>query len=363
MSAQSPLTYAGAGVVRGDAVLGGLLEWVGRTRAFRAGGVGEDLLPVPYYASVLRLSEDLALAICTDGVGIKILIAEQLGRYDTLGIDCIAMNANDLVCVGAEPVAMVDYVGVDVADAGVLEQLGRGLHEGARQANISIPGGELAQLPEMIAGSGEGPAVDLVGACVGVLRPEELTYGQSVVPGDVVLGLPSSGIHSNGFTLARKALFERGGCALSDTVPGSSETLGEALLTPTRIYVRPILALLRSEIEVHALCHITGEGFFNLNRVAAPVGFRLDNLPEPQPIFRLIQERGGISDAEMHQVFNMGVGFCIILPTGSVEAAVALLREAGEAPLVLGSANEGGERRIALPQRGLIGREGEFRVA
>ena len=363
MSSPAPLTYAGAGVVRGDTVLGGLIDWVARTKAFRAGGVGEDLLPVNYYASVLRLTDDLALAICTDGVGSKILIAEQMGRYDTLGIDCIAMNANDLVCVGAEPMALVDYVGVDVADHDVLEQIGKGLHEGARQANISIPGGELAQLPGMITGAGEGPAVDLVGTCVGVVHPDKLNYGQNVAPGDVVIGLHSSGIHSNGLTLARRALFERGDCSLDDAVPGTDATVGEALLRPTRIYVRPILELLRSGIDIHALCHMTGEGLFNLNRVAQPVSFELDALPEPQPIFQLIQAKGGIEDAEMYQVFNMGVGFCVVVPKQEVEPAIDLLRGAGEDPLVLGRVVEGADRTIALPALDLLGRAGEFAAA
>ncbi|MBI3911136.1 MAG: phosphoribosylformylglycinamidine cyclo-ligase, partial [Armatimonadetes bacterium] len=290
---QGSLTYARAGVRPGREVLGGLLEWVNRTVAFRAGRVGEPLIPNGYFASVLRLTDDLGLAIGTDGVGSKILIAEMLGEYGTIGIDCVAMNVNDVLCVGAEPVALVDYVAVNVAEEQVLREIGRGLHEGARQADVVIPGGELAQLPEMIAGHGPGPAIDLVATCVGVVSPDRLICGQDLDRGDVILGLPSSGVHSNGLTLARRALFDRAGLSVNDRVPGTEERIGQTLLRPTRIYVRAVRALLASGVTVKAMAHITGDGFLNLTRTARPAAFAIDMLPAPPPVFELIRSAGG----------------------------------------------------------------------
>src|SRR5438874_1012489 len=204
MSTDAGLTYQAAGVAPGEGLLGGLLCWVNRTAALRP-GVGRPLVPNGYFASVVQLTEDLGLAICTDGVGTKVLVAEMLGKYDTIGIDCVAMNVNDLLCVGAEPVALVDYIATCRADAGVLAEIGEGLYEGARQANVSIPGGELAQLPEIIRGVRPDSGVDLVGTAVGVVHPDRILTGAEAAAGDAVIGLASSGIHSNGLTLARRA--------------------------------------------------------------------------------------------------------------------------------------------------------------
>src|SRR5437868_3101592 len=179
----STVSYADAGVVAAARPLSGLLSWVNRTLAFRP-DVGRPLLGIGYYANVLRLGENLGLAISTDSVGTKVLIAEMLGKYDTLGIDCVAMNANDVLCVGAEPLAMVDYVAVQEARADVLEQLGKGLYEGARLANINIPGGELAQLREVVSGVRPGEGLDLVGTCVGTVALDRLIIGQDMAPGD-----------------------------------------------------------------------------------------------------------------------------------------------------------------------------------
>src|SRR5207248_9478341 len=175
-------------------LLGGLLGWVNRTAALRP-GMGRPLLPNGYFANVVQLTEDLGLALCTDGVGTKILVAEMLGKYDTIGIDCVAMNVNDLLCVGAEPVALVDYIATARAEAGVLEEIGKGLYEGARQANVSIPGGELAQLPEIIRGAGPDSGVDLVGTAVGVVHPDRILTGARGRPGDAVIGPASTGLH------------------------------------------------------------------------------------------------------------------------------------------------------------------------
>ena len=207
------------------------------------------MLASGHYANVVRLDDRTGIALSTDGVGTKLVLAEQLGRWDTVGIDCVAMNVNDVVCVGAEPLAMVDYLAVDRADPEVAGAIGAGLARGAELAGIEIVGGELAQLGEIING------LDLAGACFGVVALDSLVTGASIEPGDPVIGLPSSGLHSNGYTLARSALAE---IPLDDERLG--RPLGDVLLEPTEIYVKPIVELLRSEVDVRGLAHITSGG-------------------------------------------------------------------------------------------------------
>jgi phosphoribosylformylglycinamidine cyclo-ligase len=274
------------------------------------------VLPLPgHYASVLRLDEHRGLALCTDGVGTKLIVADRLGRWDTVGIDCVAMNVNDLICVGAQPLAMLDYVAVPAADPQVLGELGRGLRKGAEAAGIAIPGGELAQVGEVVRG------LDLVGAAVGLLDLDAIVTGAAVEPGDPVLGLPSSGLHSNGYTLARKALAK---LSMDDARLG--RPLGDILLDPTEIYVRAVLELLGSSVQARGLAHITGGGIHNLLRLSPAVGYEIDDpLPVP-PIFGLIQELGEVSDGEMHEVFNMGCGFCCVVAAADEIVALELLR-------------------------------------
>ena len=350
------LNYSDAGVDTGLAAreVGALARVLSKTAKFRT-DVGRSVLPNGYYASALRLTDDMALGICTDGVGSKLLVAEMVGKYDTIGIDCIAMNVNDLVCIGAEPIALVDYVGVEYLQPGVMEQVAQGLLEGARQANIAIPGGETAQLPDIIRGANPGHGIDLVGTAVGVVPMDRLNDGSKCTSGDVVIGVPSSGVHSNGLTLARKALFDRGGLAPDQPVPELGCTAGEALLIPTRIYVRESLALFDAGIDVHALCHITGDGLLNLNRVAAKVGFRLDTLPEPHPVFGLIQKLGDVSTAEMYTVFNMGIGLCAVVPPADADRACEIL-----GGTVIGAIVDGPEKRVELPGPGISGTGSHF---
>ena len=252
---------------------------------------------------MIRIGENLGIALSTDGVGTKLQVAEQVGRFDTVGIDCVAMNVNDVICVGATPLAMLDYIAIEKADVAICAEIGRGLARGAELANIEIPGGELAQLGDMVRG------FDIAGACFGTVSLDAIIDGSRVEPGDVVIGLPSSGIHSNGYTLARSALE---GIPLEDDRLG--RPLGEVLLEPTEIYVRAVLDLVASEADVRGLAHITSGGLENLLRLAADVGFEIDSpLPVP-PVFDLIAERGGVGKAEMYEVFNMGCGFCCVVP-------------------------------------------------
>jgi phosphoribosylformylglycinamidine cyclo-ligase len=309
--------YAKAGVDQGaaDSAVAALVGALGSIELGRP----SRQVPLPgHYASVIRIDERTGVALSTDGVGTKLLVAEQLGRFDTVGIDCVAMNVNDVICVGAEPLAMLDYIAIERADPEVCEQIGVGLARGAELAGVEIPGGELAQLGDMVRG------FDVAGACFGTVALDEIVDGSEVQPGDPVIGLPSSGIHSNGYTLARSALE---GLPLDQDPDGRlGRSLGDVLLEPTEIYVKPVLELLRSEVEVRGLAHITSGGLGNLTRLAAEVGYEIDDpLPVP-PIFELIQERGGISDDEMHDVFNMGCGFCCVVASGDEVAALAQLR-------------------------------------
>jgi len=326
--------YAKAGVDQGaaDSAVAGLVRALGAIKLDRPSAQ----VPLPgHYASVIRIDERTGIALSTDGVGTKLVIAEEVGRFDTVGIDCVAMNVNDVICVGAEPLAMLDYIAIERAEPEVCEEIGVGLARGAELAGIEIPGGELAQLGEMVNG------VDVSGACFGTVALDAIVDGSAVVPGDAIIGLPSSGLHSNGYTLARTAL---AGLALGDDRLG--RPLGEVLLEPTEIYVKPVVELLRSPLAVHGLAHITSGGTGNLLRLAAEVGYEIDApLPVP-PIFALIQERGGVSDAEMHEVFNMGCGFCAVVPEADEGAALELLQ-----------AHYPGARRIgrAVPGKGVSG--------
>jgi phosphoribosylformylglycinamidine cyclo-ligase len=287
----------------------------------------EVLTGFGHYASVLRVGKDLAIAVSTDGVGSKTIIAAALGRYDTIGFDCVAMNANDVLCVGATPIAMVDYLGVNGLDDARTDGILRGLGAAAAEACIAIPGGEIAQLPEVI-GPGED-AFDLVGTCVGVVHPHRLVLGHDIAAGDSVIGIRSSGIHSNGLSLARQTLLERAGCSLREPAGPVTVPLGEELLRPTEIYARAVTALWSGGVETRGLAHITSDGLANLCRLHAAVGFEIESLPETPAIFRLIQDVGNIDDGEMFRVFNMGVGFVVVVREADETRALDIVRSAG----------------------------------
>ena len=338
---------------RTQPALGGLLGWVQQTLDFRS-GVGAARLPLGHFANVVDLGGGRGLAISTDGVGTKLLVAQLLDRYDTVGIDCVAMNVNDVLCVGAEPLALVDYLAVEASDQRVLEAIGRGLHEGARQAGVVIVGGELAQVPEIVRGARDGAGFDLAATCIGLVPLDGVIDGGRLEPGDVLLGLPSSGLHSNGFTLARRVLLGTGGYRLGQHVPELGRSLGEELLEPTAIYVREVLEVLRAGLDVRALAHVTGDGLLNLARVRASVGYVLDTLPQPLPIFGLIQHLGRLSDEEMYRTFNMGLGFCLAVPPAQVEQALALLRGRHPSALRLGSAVADPRRRVVIEPKSII---------
>ena len=201
-------------------------------------GMGRVLLPIGYFANVIEM-DGVGVAICTDGVGSKTIIATKMNKYDTIGIDCIAMNVNDMICVGAKPISLVDYIAIEKADAAVLDAIGAGLCEGAKMADISISGGETAQLKDIING------FDLVGMAVGRVELDKVISGKNVVEGDVVIGVRSNGVHSNGLSLARKAFFENHDFRIDQRLDELQTTLGEELLRPTDIYVREAMEILQ----------------------------------------------------------------------------------------------------------------------
>ncbi|HZV72522.1 MAG TPA: phosphoribosylformylglycinamidine cyclo-ligase [Conexibacter sp.] len=350
-------SYAAAGVdiAEADEGVRALVEVL---RTIDPGRPSASVLGSGHYANVLRVAPNLGIAVCADGVGSKVIVAEQTGRYDTVGIDCIAMNVNDVICVGAEPLAVLDYLAVEQADPGVLRDIALGLKRGAEDAGVEIPGGELAQLPELIKGHPSPNGFDLTGACFGTVALDAIVTGDAVAPGDALIGLPASGVHSNGLTLARRALLDDGGLALDDRpaeLGGAS--VADVLLEPTIIYVRAVLELLRSDVPVHGLAHITGGGVLNLLRLGGGddgVGYEIDAPLPVLPVFELIARCGAVAAAEMQKVFNMGCGFVAIVPQDAAGAAVALLgaRHPGTARIGAVTAATG---RVALPGLGLAG--------
>jgi len=305
---------------------------------------GRSSLAVPlagHYASVIRVAPGLGIALATDSVGSKVIVAEQAGRFDTIGIDCVAMNVNDLICVGAEPLALLDYLAVERADPARLRELALGLRRGAELAGIEIPGGEVCQLPEVIRGHPSPEGFDLVGSAFGTVALDAIIDGSACAPGDALIGLPASGVHSNGLTLARQALLEDGGLSLDarpDELGGA--TVADALLEPTVIYVRAVLDLLRSPVEVHGLAHITGGGLSNLLRIGAGVGYEVtEPLPVP-PVFDLIARLGSVTNDEMWEVFNMGCGFCAMVPERDSDAAVEILARYHPGTAAIGRVSE-----------------------
>jgi phosphoribosylformylglycinamidine cyclo-ligase len=348
-----PDAYTRAGVDQAGAgrAVSALVEVLSRIQTGRG---SRAALESGHYANVLDIGGGAGLALSTDGVGSKVIVAEQLDRFDTVGIDCIAMNVNDVICVGADPIAVLDYIAVEEADPDRLAQIAEGLRRGAEEAQVEIPGGELAVLPELLEGHPSPRGFDLLGFCVGLVKLDEIVTGADAEPGDAIVGLPASGVHSNGLTLARRVLDD-----LSERPPElDGASVGETLLEPTVIYVRAVRELVESDIAVHGLAHITGEGFLNLLRLHAQVGYRIDEpLPVPR-VFELIAERGEVEPAELYEVFNMGCGFCCVVSADQAEEAVELLSKRHAGARVIGQVTQNAGL-VELPTLGLSGTKAE----
>ena len=347
----TPLDYRAAGVdiEAGDEAVRRIAPLARCThRPEVLGGVGA-------FASFVRVPAGYAepvLVSSTDGVGSKLKVAFLADRHDTVGIDLVAMGVNDVLVHGAEPLYFLDYIGTARVDPARIERVVAGIAEGCRQAGCALVGGETAELPDLYA-PGE---YDLAGFAVGVAERSRLVDGATVEPGDIVLGLPSTGLHSNGYSLARRIIFEVMGLTIDATIPGLGRTVADELLEPTRIYARPVLNLLRRGVRVRAMAHVTGGGITgNLPRVL-PAGCRArlqrDAWTVPA-IFRVLQEAGGVAETEMFRTFNMGIGYVFVVPADQVDAVLAppgtdeAVAGDSPGPLVLGEI-VAGERGVEL---------------
>ena len=280
-------------------------------------GDGEAIKLDNGFAGLVKLG-DGALAMCTDGVGSKILLAEEMDSIHTVGIDCVAMNTNDLICVGAEPLSFVDYVALDKPDEELMAKIGMGLAEGCKQSNCTLSGGETAILPELVHG------FDIAGTSVGYVKQDKIIDGTKITEGDVLIGLKSSGPHSNGYTLIRK-LFD-----------GDKE-LGKKLVEPTRIYVKEVMNLI-NQVNVHGIAHITGGGLDNISRINDNFQYLIDNPLPVHYVFDWLQEKGSIEIKEMYRTFNMGMGMIIIVSKDVAKESVSIL---GKYAQIIGSVKNG----------------------
>jgi len=296
---------------------------------------GPGLLPRRYRQPVL--------AACADGVGTKVKVALLMDRHDTIGIDLVAMNVNDLIAVGAEPLVFLDYIGTHKVDRSRLTDIVKGISEGCVQANCALVGGETAEMPDLYA-PGE---YDLAGFAAGLVERARIVDGSRIRAGDIVVGLASSGLHSNGYTLARKVLLDRAGMSVGHHVEELGCTLGEELLRPTRIYARAVRAVLthyKVKNIVHGIAHITGGGLpDNVQRILPnrlQARIRKGSWPVP-PVFDLLARLGRIEEREMYHVFNMGVGMVFMVPPFNADVVLRLLKRCGETAWVIGEVRHG----------------------
>lgn len=354
-----PMDYASAGVdidLEGSAVaslIGALSSSV------RAPGTPGAPVHLPGgFGGLIEFGDNL-LALATDGVGSKLQIASMLNQWSGVGIDCMAMNVNDLLCVGAEPIAFVDYVAVPKPDPAVHAALGASLAEACRLARVTLAGGETASLPGIVN------ELDLSGTALGWLPKGEAITGERLKSGDVLIGLPSSGIHSNGYSLVRR-IVDHLGVSYSDEAPfetthegrtivqwtNGAPTLGEVVLNPTRIYCDPVVDLLMaarddapfSITDVHGICHITGGGLSNLLRLHPSLGWAIDEPLPVLPEFRWLQEAGGVDTREMYRTFNMGTGMILAVDADRAEAVLAWLQERMPSCSAVGRVTDDGRR-------------------
>ena len=259
-----------------------------------------------HYAGIVEIPGGKLLATHTDGVGTKVVIANMMKKYNTIGIDCVAMNVNDIICIGATPISFVDYIAANKNDVTIFKKIVEGLVAGAKKSSMPIVGGETAIMPDVI--EGKGFAFDLAGMVVGLVEKKDMILGNKIKAGDVIIGANSTGFHSNGYSLARKAILKK--YSVKDKVKGVG-TIGDALLKPTEIYTNPVLEMIQ-KCKVNGLAHITGGAFTKLLRLKK-IGYQIDSLPKIPPIMGLVEEQG-VKPEEMYKTFNMGVGFCVIAP-------------------------------------------------
>ncbi|HJJ47455.1 MAG TPA: phosphoribosylformylglycinamidine cyclo-ligase [Methanocorpusculum sp.] len=283
--------------------------------SYRRSGAHNMVGDVGHFSGMIDFG-DKVLSMCTDGVGTKMRIADDLKDWHTVGIDCMAMNVNDMYVMNIEPIAFVDYIATEGVDKEQMIQIGIGLNEGAKLANLNIVGGETATLKGMING------LDLAGTCLGVQEKSKVVTGEEVKPGDIIVGVASSGVHSNGYTLARKVAEENGGYGAK--LP-SGRTVGDVLLTPTRIYSEVLDVC--DKVHVHGMCHVTGGGLLNFLRITN-YGFSFDSPMEVPEILQWIADKGQLEANELYRTFNMGMGFAFIVAPQDADRIVKLVKGA-----------------------------------
>ena len=295
------------------------------------------------YAPQIKGMEEPILVSGTDGVGTKLKLAFLMDKHDTIGEDCVAMCANDVICTGASPMFFLDYMALGKNIPEKVATIVAGVAEGCKKANCSLIGGETAEMP----GFYPVDEYDLAGFCVGIVDKKKIINNKTIEIGDKVIGLKSSGVHSNGFSLVRK-VFDVNKENLNEYVESLGCTIGEALLKPTKIYVKPILKLIE-QVKVKGISHITGGGFYeNMPRMLREgVALKIDkNSYEVPPIFKLIAERGNIPERDMYNTFNMGIGMAVIVPESEVEKSLEILKEAGEEAYLIGEVIAGNKEII-----------------
>jgi phosphoribosylformylglycinamidine cyclo-ligase len=328
------MTYAKAGVDSNmvKAAHRVLARKLQTTFVARKGKFGYPIFPIGHYAGLIDAGHDRVLSIHTDNVGTKMIVANMMKKYNTVGIDCVAMCANDLICTGAEPVAFLDHIALSQPDPEIVKQIADGISKGAVEAGMAVVGGETAITPDLLANR----VGDLIGLAVGICSRENVVLGDNVQSGDVLVGIASSGIHSNGLSLARKVLLKK--YRLRDTPSSLGRSLGEELLEPTKIYVKPVRDLM-GKAEIHGLAHITGGAFLKLERVLrfGSLGADLNDLPEPPRIFGLIKKAGHVSDREMYRTFNMGVGLVVVCPEAHENRIIRVFKKYRQDAMRIGS--------------------------
>lgn len=323
------------------------LNNINQTHKFNKYTVGEN----GYFANTIKLNDDISIIVSTDGIGTKTIISEICNKYDTVGIDLIAMIVNDIICLNAKPFTIQNCLSVKLPDENLLEQISIGLLDGAKLANISISGGEIAQINDILKSK-----FDLTGTGIGIVNNDKIIDGKNISRGDIILGIESNGLHSNGYSLVRKVLFEERRYRVDNYIEEFQSNLGEELLKPTHIY-SSIMDLNLDPNKVKALINITGDGLLNILRVRNNnVQFIIDNLPEPNPIFKFIQENGNISNKEMFQTFNMGIGFCLIIDERYVNEIKNKIENLGFKTYKIGFVESSNNaKRLILTREHLIG--------
>jgi phosphoribosylformylglycinamidine cyclo-ligase len=333
------MSYARAGVDRAQisATHAELARKLATTFKTRRGRLGEPVFPIGHYAGLVDIGHNQVLSLHTDSVGTKMIIAQLMRKYNTIGIDCVAMCANDIICTGSEPVSFLDYLAVSRPNPRVSGKIADGIVEGAKQAGMAVIGGETAVVPDLLS-SEPGGGMDLVGMAAGICTKDQLVLGDGIERHDVLVGVASSGIHSNGLTLARKILLKRH--SLREKVEALGRSVGEELLEPTRIYVKPVLEALE-RTEIHGIAHITGGGFAKLDRIMsqAKLGADLNRFPPVPEVFGLIQKEGRVDDSEMYRTFNMGVGMILISPTKQADRIIRIFKKHGFDSFLVGRAS------------------------